>query len=123
MTRVLVWIALVLGSVAVFGALGLVAFGPPRWRLLRRRQRPTVHTRSLSELVQELRRLEAELKRAEGYRKPLRGRRIGSLTLEYDQTLQECCTSLGLTSPQSAPLNQLDRINTEADLCLHGVTW
>lgn len=47
-----------------------------------------------------------------------------SLTVKYDQTLRECCAILGLDEPNEAPpLQPLERIRTEADLCSRGVTW
>lgn len=114
-------LALLLAACLAGYALGwpeLLLRLPRRWLSRRRRKE-----RSIEQLISDLQHLEALLTRVERSHSPLRLRRVSMLTVQYDETLAECCAVLGLPSPSDPPLKALDRIETEAALCLHGVTW
>jgi hypothetical protein len=91
--------------------------GPP-WR---RSQAP--HGPSLQRLVSDLRRLEADYRRIEASDLPARAARLRSVTLAYDDTLTACCRALDLPEPEKPPLGPVERLQTEAALAQHGLTW
>lgn len=113
----------VLPSLAFYlGMRGLEAVcswsGPPR-RGTGVPQGPT-----LERLVSDLRRLERDYRRIEASDLPAKAARLRSVTLAYDDTLRACCRALGLPEPQEAPpLGPVARLQTEAALAQHGLTW
>lgn len=84
---------------------------------------PAPTGRSLQLLVATLRRLEAEYAALERSRAPARAHRLQAITLAYDDTLRECCAALGLPPPDHSPLTPSERVQTQAELSLHGLTW
>lgn len=77
----------------------------------------------LERLVDDLRRLEAEYRRVEASDLPAKAARLHALSLAYDDTLRACCRALGLPEPQRPPLGAIARLQTEAVLAQHGLTW
>lgn len=90
---------------------------------LRRPPAAAAPRRSLQELVVTLRRLEAEHEVLLRSNPPLKARRLQALTLAYDDTLRECCAALGLPAPDHSPLTATERLRTQTDLAVHGLTW
>jgi hypothetical protein len=84
---------------------------------------PAPTGRSLQLLVATLRRLEEEYDALERARVPARAHRLEAITLAYDDTLLECCAALGLPPPDHSPLTPSERVQTQAELSLHGLTW
>jgi hypothetical protein len=79
--------------------------------------------RSLERLMADLRRLEEDYRRIEASDLPGRGARMRTVSLAYDDTLRACCRAVGLPAPATTPLSALARLETEAALAQHGVTW
>ena len=103
------------------GMRGLMAFcawnGPP-WRREPAPQGPT-----LERLVSDLRRLEGDYRRIEASDLPAKAARLRAVTLAYDDTLTACCRALDLPEPDRPPLGPVERLQTEAALAQHGLTW
>ena len=49
--------------------------------------------------------------------------RLQAVSWAYDRTLRDACTALGLPAPEHDPLNQAERITTEAELSAAGLRW
>lgn len=84
---------------------------------------PVPTGRSLQQLVATLRRLEGEYAAVESSRLPARAHRLHAINLAYDDTLRECCLALELPPPEHSPLSSVERMQTEAELSLRGLTW
>ena len=91
--------------------------GPP-WRRSAAPQGPT-----LERLVSDLRRLERDYRCIEDSDLPAKAARLRSVTLAYDDTLRACCRALDLAEPEKPPLGPVARLQTEAALAQHGLTW
>ena len=78
---------------------------------------------SLGELVDELGRLERAYRQLEQLLLPADDHRMRELTLAYDATLRRCCAALGLPLPGPLPLEGLARLEVEATLAQHGLSW
>lgn len=78
---------------------------------------------TLQRLIDDLRRLEEDYLRIESSDLPAKAHRLQSVSLAYDDTLRSCCRALDLPLPQAAPLTSMDRLQVEADLAQHGLTW
>lgn len=77
---------------------------------------------SLEQLTANLRRLEEDYRRIAASDLPGRVSRMRTVALAYDDTLRACCRAVGLPEPRD-PLDGLARLETEAALTQHGVTW
>ena len=91
--------------------------GPP-WR-----REPSPQGPTLERLVSDLRRLEGDYRRIEASDLPAKAARLRSVTLAYDDTLTACCRALDLPEPDKPPLRPVERLQTEAALAQHGLTW
>ena len=78
---------------------------------------------SLDELVDELGRLERTYRRLESTPLPASDPRLREVALAYDATLRRCCDALDLPRPGPPPLQGLDRLEVEATLAQHGLSW
>jgi hypothetical protein len=105
----------------LYGLHKLVVVLPARWS--RRHGPPEPTGPSLQRLVLDLQRLEREFRRVQASDEPGKTRRLAAVSLAYDETLRACCHSLGLDEPAPSPLSAIDRLQTEADLCQHGLIW
>ena len=85
--------------------------------------RPMASSPSLERLVDDLRRLEHDYRRIERSDLPARAHRLLAVSLAYDDTLRACCRALELPLPEAPPLSSIDRLEVEADLAQHGLTW
>lgn len=54
---------------------------------------------------------------------PARYHRLVAATWAYDAALADACRAIGMPPPPRVPLDQLDRLATEAALTAHGVRW
>ncbi len=77
---------------------------------------------AIERLVTRLRRLEDDYRRTSGSDLPGRVARLRSIALAYDDVLAACCRAVGLPEP-AVPLSGVSRLETEAALAQHGVTW
>lgn len=84
---------------------------------------PVPSARSLEALVATLRRLETDYAAVEASRLPARAHRLQAISLAYDDTLRECCLALEIPPPENPPLPPVERIRTEVELSLRGLTW
>ena len=98
--------------------LAVCAWDGPPWRRAPAPQGPT-----LERLVSDLRRLEGDYRRIEASDLPAKAARLRSVTLAYDDTLTACCRALDLPEPDKPPLRPVERLQTEAALAQHGLTW
>lgn len=78
---------------------------------------------SLGQLVDELGRLERAYRELEALLVPTADPRMRALTHRYDATLRRCCAALGLPLPGPPPLDGLARLEVEATLAQHGLSW
>jgi hypothetical protein len=69
-----------------------------------------------------LRRLTAEHRRVLTGDLPAKAARLRAVQLAYDDTLRQACRALDIDAPPS-PLDPVARIQTEADLAVHGLAW
>lgn len=78
--------------------------------------------RSLEQLAADLRRLDAEQRTLTCTGAPVPGMRMRAVSLAYDDTLRACCRAVGIAEPPT-PLSSIDRLQTEAELAMHGLSW
>ena len=131
---VLTYAAICVMPVLVFK---LCAEALDRWTTHTNRPRPAAGTRAeptarperVPELVNELdgygctlRRLAAEHRRLLAGDLPAKAARLRAVQLAYDDTLRQACRALDIDPPPS-PLDPVARIQTEADLAVHGLAW
>ena len=79
--------------------------------------------RSIELLTQDLARLQREFARIHRDQPVAMARRLEAVTLAYDDTLCACCTALDLQVPDRTPLDDVERLQTEAVLAQHGLRW
>lgn len=125
MGPILSYLALCLLPAAVIaGVIRLTSWLLSReWRPTHAEPDPVPTGRSLQELVATLRRLETDYAVVEASRLPARAHRLHAISLAYDDTLRECCLALELPPPEHSPLSSVERMQTEAELSLRGLTW
>lgn len=82
------------------------------------RDRPSLET-----LVADLQRLELQYQRINATNPPAKMQRLRAVSLAYDDVLGECCSALGLPPPLERPLSAAQRLITESELALRGLTW
>jgi hypothetical protein len=97
------------------------------WRsMLRRvRRRPADEPAAMSveKIAADLRRINAYLDNLERSDAPARAARLKAAVLAYDDVLLLACRTLEIPAPDSAPLEPVDRLQTEAALAQHGLVW
>ena len=134
MTALLLMLAIALGPVTVTWAVlrGLRRISDARAGATRRARRkgPSVEPvpgppvgASLDQLVDELGRLERTYQRLESTPLPPSDARLRAVALAYDTTLRRCCDALDLPRPGPPPLQGLARLEVEATLAQHGLSW
>jgi hypothetical protein len=90
----------------------------------RRARTPPVSSRPpIERLVGDLRRLERDYSRIRGSDLPRQASRLQSVSLAYDDALCACCAALEIAPPGQPPLNAMQRLEIEAALARHGLTW
>lgn len=70
----------------------------------------------------DLRRLAADHDRVLTADVPAKAARLRALELAYDDTLVHACRALALDAPPT-PFDAITRVQVEADLVTHGLTW
>jgi hypothetical protein len=77
----------------------------------------------IERLVGDLRRLERDYCRIERSDLPRRAARLQSVSLAYDDTLCACLKALEIPWWGRPPFDGVHRLEMEASLAQHGVTW
>ena len=88
----------------------------------RARSGPVSSRPPIERLAADLRRLERDYSRIQGSDLPRQASRLQSVSLAYDDTLCACCAALEIPFPVP-PLNAMQRLEIEATLARHGLTW
>jgi hypothetical protein len=70
----------------------------------------------------DLRRLAADHDRIMTANVPAKAARLRALELAYDDTLVHACRAMELDAPPT-PFDAITRVQVEADLVTHGLTW
>ena len=120
---VLAYVALAFVPGGLFLALSKAFDWWTRGGDVRGRPVPTADRRPIERLVSDLRRLERDYTRIQGSDLPRRASRLQSVSLAYDDALCACCAALEIPAGGSPPLDALQRLEIEATLARHGVTW
>jgi hypothetical protein len=89
----------------------------------RARSAPAPTRPPIERLVRDLRRLESDYSRIQSSDLPRRALRLQSVSLAYDDALTACCAALEIPSSGRPPLNAMQRLEIEAALARHGLTW
>ena len=90
---------------------------------VRRTPVPTVAP-PLEQICADLHRINAEITRVlADPRLPARHHRLLAASWAYDAALRDACRAVGVEPPPRQPLDQVERLQTEAALTEHGVTW
>lgn len=120
MTVLLMYLALALGPVSL---MLVVDRAVKHWsRSSRVLRSPPPAVRSVQQLVADLARLNAEQRTLAHAGVTSRGLRLRAVSLAYDDTLRACCRAVGVEEPPT-PLSSFDRLQVEAVLAMHGLTW
>ena len=92
------------------------------WERLRRRP-PVPVTVPVEQIAADLRRLADLLERTYATDQPAKMERLTAAALAYDYVLLSACRTLELPQPPGLPLDPVDRLQTEAELARHGLSW
>lgn len=90
------------------------------------RLRPTQEqpdTVSVEQLAADLHRLANLLEQTYQTEQPAKMARLTAASLAYDYVLLDACRTLEIPTPQTAPLQAVDRLETEAALARSGLDW
>jgi hypothetical protein len=78
----------------------------------------------LEKICADLHRINGEITRVlADPRLPARYHRLVAASWAYDAALKDACRAVGVDPPERAPLDQWERLETEAVLTAHGVHW
>ena len=129
----------VIGLLAVMALLPVIVAGAVRlvrraagrlspWWERRRTRRRSLRgddpfRRPIERLTQDLRRLLTELDEIERSNPPAKVARLRAASLAYDGVLVAACRALEVDLPARPPLGPLERLEAEAELARHGLTW
>jgi hypothetical protein len=106
--------------------LRLLTHGVPPWLLRRlprrRRDRVTDLSSERERFSRDLRRLAATYDELTRRGQPARALRVRAVERAYDDTLRRAGAALDL-EPPAAELDAAARVQLEADLLVHGLTW
>lgn len=92
------------------------------WRRLRRVPPEPVHV-PVEQLADDLRRLADMLERTWETDQPAKVERLRAAALAYDYVLLAACRTLELPQPKKLPMDPIERLQTEAELARHGLSW
>jgi hypothetical protein len=90
---------------------------------LRSRRGPRPQHQSVERLSADLRRLSVHLEHVECSDELHRMARLRAASLAYDDVLLSACRTLQIDVPAKAPLDPLERLETEAALAQQGLVW
>ena len=121
-----IMVALVLAVLTFLGMLGhldrpATALGN-LWHRLRRRP-PAPATVSVERLAADLRRLATVLEQTYATEQPAKMARLTAASLAYDWVLLAACRTLEIPTQETAPLDAIGRLQTEAELARSGLDW
>jgi len=115
--------AVLLCTAGLLGYLDrVVALVGEGWHRLRPRPE-RADTVSVEQLVADLRRLAALLEQTYATDQPAKMARLTAASLAYDYVLLAACRTLEIPTPQTAPLEAFERLETEAALARSGLDW
>jgi hypothetical protein len=116
-------VAVVLCAAGLLGHLDRPAAALGKvWRRLRPRPvRPD--TVSVEQLAADLRRLANLLEQTYSTDQPAKMARLTAASLAYDYVLLAACRTLEIPTPQTPPLQAVERLQTEAELARSGLDW
>jgi hypothetical protein len=78
----------------------------------------------IEQICADLHRINAEIARVlADPRLPARHHRLLAASWAYDAALRDACRAVGVEPPPRQRLDQVERLQTEAALTEHGVTW
>jgi hypothetical protein len=81
-------------------------------------------TPPLEQICADLHRINGEIARVlADPRLPARYHRLVAASWAYDAALKDACRAVGVDPPERAPLDLMERLQTEAALTAHGVHW
>ncbi len=110
-------------AAGLLGHLDWLARGLARgWRRLRPQPQVSA-TICVEQLSADLRRLAAGLERAHHQDQPAKMARLAAASLAYDWVLLSAARTLEVPAPAEAPLDSMDRLQTEAALAACGLDW
>jgi hypothetical protein len=92
------------------------------WHTLRRRP-PEPDTVAVEQLAADLRRLATLLEQTYRTEQPAKMARLSAASLAYDWVLLAACRTLEIPNQQTAPLDAVGRLQTEAELARSGLDW
>jgi hypothetical protein len=92
-------------------------------RRVRRQPEGELAPMSVEKIAADLRRINAYLDSIERSDAPARAARLKAAVLAYDDVLLLACRTLEIPAPERAPLESVDRLETEAALAQHGLVW
>ena len=92
------------------------------WHKLRRRP-PEPDTVAVEQLAADLRRLADLLEQTYRTEQPAKMARLSAASLAYDWVLLAACRTLEIPTQQTAPLDAVGRLQTEAELARSGLDW
>jgi hypothetical protein len=84
---------------------------------------PQTDNVSVERLAADLRRLADELERVYAQDQPAKMARLTAAALAYDWVLMSAARTLDVPVPGPAPLDPIDRLQTEAALAAQGLDW
>ncbi len=119
-------VAMMLAALAFLGLLGhldrpAAALGT-LWHRLRRRP-PEPATVAVEQLAADLRRLATVLEQTYATEQPAKMARLTAASLAYDWVLLAACRTLEIPTQETAPLDAIGRLQTEAELARSGLNW
>ena len=109
--------AMLLGHLDAFGRLCATV-----WERLHPR-RPRSDTVCIEQLSRDLRRLAADIERVYCQDQPAKMARLTAVSLAYDWVLLAAARTLEVPAPAQAPLDSVERLQTEAALAACGLEW
>lgn len=113
----LVVIAALLGHLDWLGRVGVAL-----WHRVRPPRPETQHV-SVEQLAADLHRLARYLEQVRTIDQPAKMERLTAAALAYDWVLLSACRTLEVPSPEHAPLDPVERLETEAALAAQGLDW
>jgi hypothetical protein len=120
------WLVVVVSAVVTAALLGHLD-GVGRWAVRGwRRFRPLppqTDRECIEQLAADLRRLADGLERAYRLDEPAKMARLSAAALAYDWVLLSAARTLEVPAPDRAPLDPIERLQTEAALAAEGLSW
>ena len=120
--EVILPLCFLLAAVAVVRHRWLMRVLEPVWnRLHPRKPRPAEH--SVEQLAADLRRLAAHLEQVRTTDEPAKMARLTAAAMAYDYVLLSACRTFEIPAPSRAPMEPIERLETEAALASQGLSW